>query len=257
MPFAVKLREDSLDVVPRSYHASMALKTSPLLFCLPLPVSSSAFFFSSIGGERGLPSGLCRSSWRAPFEAFHSSSSPQDCTLLSWLCSINNSPPASLLPPSSFCSSPLSIYSCVRGGSVCACVWGKEGVRERELEVEWMREEMGRMLICMCFFSCLFFLFLSSHFDWDFTLRLSGFVLYWSVCVFACLHRASVSVCVYTSTTWFLFYLLHRQREIGSEKSSTVRGRQSQMRVVYVCVCVWLQTGKEQSCTVVWYNQLL
>lgn len=30
-------------------------------------------------------------------------------------------------------------------------------MRERELEVEWMREEMGRMLICMCFFFPVYF----------------------------------------------------------------------------------------------------
>lgn len=172
---------------------SPLLPSSPCLFL--------CFFFpSSIGGERRLPSGLCRSSWRAPFEAFHSGSSSQDCTLLSWLCSINNSPPASLLPPSSFCSSPLSIYSCVRGGSVCACVWGKEGVRERELEVEWMREEMGRMLICMCFF------FLSIFPVPVFSLRLRLYspslgicplLECMCLCLFALSISFSVCVCVY------------------------------------------------------------
>lgn len=99
-----------------------------ILYCPS--VLSSFFSFNS----RGLPSGLCRSNWQAPFKAFQSCSSPHDCALLPWLCSINNSPPASLLPPSSFCSSLLSVYFCARGGSVFVCVREGEGVIERARE---------------------------------------------------------------------------------------------------------------------------
>lgn len=139
MPSADTLRGGTLSAEPRSYHASVAWKPPPLL-----PSSLCLFLhLFSMSDARGLPSGLCRSSWQAPFEAFHSCSSPQDCALLYWLCSNINSPPASLLPPSSFCSSPLSIYSCVRGGSVCACVC----VWRREREREWVREEMEMMRV--------------------------------------------------------------------------------------------------------------
>lgn len=146
MPSTDKLRGRSRDVDPRSYHASAALK--PLLSSSLLPSSLSllfCFFFWSISCTQGLPSGLCRSSWQAPFEAFHSCSSSQDCTLVSWLCAINSNPPGSPLPSSSFCSSPLSIYSSVRGGSVCACMCMCEGKEKREGEAEWLREEMERM----------------------------------------------------------------------------------------------------------------
>lgn len=118
MPSTDKLR-GSLDVESRSYHASAALKSLLSSFAF---LSLSLPLFFSISGTQALPSGLCRSSWQAPFEASHSCSSSQDCTLISWLCSINNSPPGSFLPSSSLCSSPLSIYSSVRGGSVCACM---------------------------------------------------------------------------------------------------------------------------------------
>lgn len=134
----------------RLYHAPAALKpplSSFSFLFLPLPLP----FF--ICGVRGLPSGLCRSSWQAPFEAFHSCSSYQDCALLSWLCSINKSPPASLLTPSSSCSLPLSICSCVREGSVSACVCvcvrkrGRGGDRERRerREAEWVKVEMAML----------------------------------------------------------------------------------------------------------------
>lgn len=92
--------------------------------------SSSAFFL--VSGAWDLPSGLCRSSWLAPFEAFHSCFAPQDLPNPSLaFCSVNNSPAASLLPPSSFCSSPLYIYLCVRGGSV-KCVRRRERETRRE-----------------------------------------------------------------------------------------------------------------------------
>ncbi|MEQ2245608.1 hypothetical protein ILYODFUR_029751 [Ilyodon furcidens] len=125
-----------LDVVPQSDHASAAFKTFPFLFYVPL--LDNFFWLNS----RGLPSGLCRSNWQVPFKAFHSCSSHQDCTLLPWLCSINNSPPASRLPPSSFCSSLLSVYFCARGGSVFVCARERERERETVREAEWMGEEM-------------------------------------------------------------------------------------------------------------------
>lgn len=147
MPTAGKcIGGGSLDVVPQSYHASAALKTFPFVFYLALLFYPLFFSFNS----RGLPSGLCRSNWQAPFKAFQSCSSPHDCALLPWLCSVNNSPPASLLPPSSFCSSLLSVYFCARGGCmfVCEGEWesNRESKRETVRKGEWIGEKMWRML---------------------------------------------------------------------------------------------------------------
>ena len=179
-------------------------------FAFPSSVSSTALFFSlSISGARGLPSGLCRSSWQAPFEAFHSCSSPQDCALLPWLCSINNSPPASLLPPSSFCSSQRSIFSRVRGGSVCACVcvclcvcvcggrereWERERQRERvrEAESEWVRDgEDVNMCVRSLLNAPLFWLLRGLDFS---SLRVRPLK---RACVYAYSHTALASVCVH------------------------------------------------------------
>lgn len=120
--------------------------SEPPFNCIALHPPPLPFFLLS--GAWDLPSGLCRSSWLAPFEAFHSCFGPQDCPILPWLCSVNNSPAASLLPPSFFCSSPLYIYLYVRGGSVKSVrQQERETGRERATQSGFKRRSGGGVLL--------------------------------------------------------------------------------------------------------------
>lgn len=200
MPSTDKLRGgSSLDVEPRSCHASAALKTSHFLSCLPLSSSSPCSFsrqrctkltFRSLqellaGSLRGISQLLFSPGLRTPFLALFNQQQPS-CL----------SPATQLL----LLFTALYLLLCERGVCLCMCVCEGERERERVRVGEREKRWKGCKYACVC---SLLNAPLCSLPHRRRTSCLSGFVLYKSVCLCLFAQCISICVCVNTSTTWF------------------------------------------------------